>query len=1476
MTKTLKSTLAVLLAIVLLISAMPITASAAASDMKITVSTKNAMAGQTVEIDVAVSNNPGVAAISLDIDYDKDNLILMGFTYNTDALAGAQTTPYNENARIPTLFMVNGTANIEGDFKFATLTFKVKDNAQENISAPVTVTFDPDNIYNIAENNIDCIVVGGVVNIISCIPGDINGDEKVNSKDVSRLMQYHAHWDVEVNEPALDTNGDGKLNSKDVTRLMQYLAHWDVELHPLPPNPVNNLTAVAAVPAACVTEGNIAYWYDSKNNKYYKDASGLQEITYEETIIKALGHSPVTVAGYPATTEREGLSDGIKCSVCGHWLQEQTVIPKLKDDEYSITYNIANGDSYLSSIVINNPNPDHYSSSSGLTLRNISVPGYTFLGWYDLPAGANAEIVKKIPKGETGSYELYAHWDKIEYTIQFESDLIPVNGIKYTVDKGVTLPIPHLDGYNFIGWSNGDGEILKIVPTGTIGNKVFKANWLSERNKAWSKKSIGDPIILEDDDTNTILFTYEIGRIENVPLYVIEDFGYINSEGVSRTISTEYSVKTSKTLMDQYATNVSNATTNSSQWSLSSGWNDSVSVNEKRLEEEGLTIADTTTLCKTDSSNWLISNGSSGSTTTTTYKSSQDYDLYTATGNTKTYDTHDETSSKTHKQSVEVDLKYEHKASKLEKMTPIGENNFSAELDVGYEGSRTKTSKDKTGTEDDDGYSDQTGKIKHTGTDTVKNGGWNSSSSYGGSKSVSESNTIAKTVSSKIASEYGYGKTYTTSGNESSSVGLSTSTTSSKSYSSSVTYSLEESDKKTITYTTSNTKTGYHRLIKAGTAHVFAIVGYDIKTSSYFTSTFTVMDDEMHDFEDYSYSSAAYDDNQTGVISFEVPYDVEEYVLSKVGETDGLEFNSAGMVTGYNGSETTVIIPEYHVVDNLDGTKSVIKVTGISGTAFRGNTNITGIQLSDFITEIPANAFDGCTSLYIVDMPNVVSIGAEAFKNCKELNSVFLSQTVESLGENTFDNLKYFGVYTSNKDVIDGAINSGAKNIVVYISASTNDTSKRKLTVSSETEKFILNGCGNTFNNLLIESNASTTIVNNIKLNSTSGTLLKISSPDVQLGKTELNSSGIALELSNNNCKLGLYGESSVVSGSGNTVLCKNVELEKTEDAVKNGVYSELDVNGKILVCGSIVDNSLLKCNGGIFVIDEDAFAKYDQGQYIVSFDPQGGTASTEKSYVYYGEKYGTLPTASRDYYTFDGWYTAKTGGSKVTANTVFEGTDNVYLYAHWTAKPTSSWVLESNLPSNAKVVDTKWTYDLTSYTTSSSSSLSGWTQYNSTWVWSDWGSWSSWSKTAVSGSDFRQVNTKTVTDQAAYTNYNYYYYRYWNSSASKYYYTYGPGMGGTKYTKTLTSPMTYHNTYDGYNAYTKSGGGYYNFSGEIWFLESTQNVAAKTHTEYQYRDRSKVYTYYYSKVDNLEATSDPTGQENVSNVQKWVKYIEK
>lgn len=71
--------------------------------------------------------------------------------------------------------------------------------------------------------------------------------------------------------------------------------------------------------------------------------------------------------------------------------------------------------------------------------------------------------------------------------------------------------------------------------------------------------------------------------------------------------------------------------------------------------------------------------------------------------------------------------------------------------------------------------------------------------------------------------------------------------------------------------------------------------------------------------------------------------------------------------------------------------------------------------------------------------------------------------------------------------------------------------------------------------------------------------------------------------------------------------------------------------------------------------------------KYTVVFDPQGGTVSTASKQVTAGSAIGSLPTPTRTYYTWDGWYTAKTGGVKIT--TGYVPTANITVYAHWTTK---------------------------------------------------------------------------------------------------------------------------------------------------------------------------------------------------------------
>ena len=82
-------------------------------------------------------------------------------------------------------------------------------------------------------------------------------------------------------------------------------------------------------------------------------------------------------------------------------------------------------------------------------------------------------------------------------------------------------------------------------------------------------------------------------------------------------------------------------------------------------------------------------------------------------------------------------------------------------------------------------------------------------------------------------------------------------------------------------------------------------------------------------------------------------------------------------------------------------------------------------------------------------------------------------------------------------------------------------------------------------------------------------------------------------------------------------------------------------------------------------------YAHWTPREYTVYFDPNGGSISTISKKVTYGEAYGTLPTPTRDGYTFKGWYTAASGGSRVRTSTTVTTASDHTLYAHWTLSVT-------------------------------------------------------------------------------------------------------------------------------------------------------------------------------------------------------------
>jgi len=77
-----------------------------------------------------------------------------------------------------------------------------------------------------------------------------------------------------------------------------------------------------------------------------------------------------------------------------------------------------------------------------------------------------------------------------------------------------------------------------------------------------------------------------------------------------------------------------------------------------------------------------------------------------------------------------------------------------------------------------------------------------------------------------------------------------------------------------------------------------------------------------------------------------------------------------------------------------------------------------------------------------------------------------------------------------------------------------------------------------------------------------------------------------------------------------------------------------------------------------------------------------------------YGTTFGTLPTDSREGYTFNGWYTDATGGTQISSTTSVPSKDTTY-YAHWTANTNTKYVvkhykqkLDGTYPSEADDTD--------------------------------------------------------------------------------------------------------------------------------------------------------------------------------------------
>ena len=264
------------------------------------VSTSEATAGDEIEVQVKLLNNPGVIAATVEILYDHDVMELVtyydedyemwlpqievGATYNASSNKYITFGPIDEEtgiARKCVVSYIRGTAKSNCTKEdFFTATFRIKENAPCG-TYPLTVSYDPQNFF--------------AMDYVDVAFGKQDGSVTVTCA--------HANWD-----PCTGICPDCGMAVKP--------AH-------------GNIIAVDAKDATCTEDGNVAYWYCDACGQVWLDEARTLNTTPEAVILPALGHNSVVhIAAKNSTCIENGNIEYWYCADCNKaWLDGNYTLP---------------------------------------------------------------------------------------------------------------------------------------------------------------------------------------------------------------------------------------------------------------------------------------------------------------------------------------------------------------------------------------------------------------------------------------------------------------------------------------------------------------------------------------------------------------------------------------------------------------------------------------------------------------------------------------------------------------------------------------------------------------------------------------------------------------------------------------------------------------------------------------------------------------------------------------------------------------------------------------------------------------------------------------------------------------------------------------------------------------------------------------------------------------------------------------------
>lgn len=359
---------------------------------------------------------------------------------------------------------------------------------------------------------------------------------------------------------------------------------------------------------------------------------------------------------------------------------------------------------------------------------------------------------------------------------------------------------------------------------------------------------------------------------------------------------------------------------------------------------------------------------------------------------------------------------------------------------------------------------------------------------------------------------------------------------------------------------------------------------------------------------------------------------------------EGLKTIGKGFILGDDSIET-IVFPESLTTINsntFDGLNNLKNLTiksaiAIPESAFRKKSKLETVNLGNAVTKIGNYAFIDCTSLKTIEgMQGVTEIGEGAFNGCTSLKSITIPASVTSIGsyalstreKGALSRITFEGTTMPEMKTDAIACNPNLADVDLTKATALNNLNENSFVYWDKTE---VDTNGEDTNGEDNRNKKFTTfyVSDSEKLT----TLMGIRTEGARCGFADTNGGT-------------LTGESK--KG-------KLADLTK-EGYTFDGWYKDTGFTNKV--------------ENNVIFADDSSMPSSNQTYYAkwvseISLDANGGTVSGATVKVVEGAAIGTLPTPTKEGYTFGGWYTAKGNGIEVTAETVPTG--NTTYYARWT-----------------------------------------------------------------------------------------------------------------------------------------------------------------------------------------------------------------